>query len=338
MYSKTDTEIWYDDKLRALPEDARWTFHYLLTSPHRNIIGFYRLSLNYAIDDLQWPVTRLQKALKFLVEGGFIFWDDEKGIVLIKNFLKWNKLEGIKQTQGAVNALKKLPQTNLILEFEKIVNQYPYAPLIIEIQKRKNSVSIQYPYTIDSVSEGDRFCIDSNNHNNNSNNNSNHNNNTKKKSADADDVCGQPVDNSPSRKDVEALLKDYHAILPKLPKTIKLNDEIINDGKKILTEHGYDFIVKIFQDIKNYPHLMGENGRGWRATFPWIMKPANFTKIINGTYDYAKADAQKSNYDRQMEELARGIAEEEAKMRGDCDEQSGIQETTRPDYIDIPTG
>lgn len=33
------------------------------------------------------------------------------------------------------------------------------------------------------------------------------------------------------------------------------------------------------------PLLTGQNGRGWRADFDWICKPANFTKLMEGNYD-----------------------------------------------------
>jgi uncharacterized protein YdaU (DUF1376 family) len=33
------------------------------------------------------------------------------------------------------------------------------------------------------------------------------------------------------------------------------------------------------------PLLTGQTGRGWRADFDWLCKPANFTKLMEGNYD-----------------------------------------------------
>lgn len=37
--------------------------------------------------------------------------------------------------------------------------------------------------------------------------------------------------------------------------------------------------------IDRSPFLCGQNDRGWKAYFDWMLKPANFTKLIEGTYD-----------------------------------------------------
>jgi len=33
------------------------------------------------------------------------------------------------------------------------------------------------------------------------------------------------------------------------------------------------------------PLLIGDNGRGWRADYDWVLKPANLAKILEGNYD-----------------------------------------------------
>jgi hypothetical protein len=38
------------------------------------------------------------------------------------------------------------------------------------------------------------------------------------------------------------------------------------------------------------PHLLGENERGWKASFDWILKPANLTKVMEGNYVRAKTN------------------------------------------------
>lgn len=45
-----------------------------------------------------------------------------------------------------------------------------------------------------------------------------------------------------------------------------------------------DFLEAI-SAIDRSPFLCGENDRRWKAYFDWMLKPANFTKLIEGTYD-----------------------------------------------------
>lgn len=37
--------------------------------------------------------------------------------------------------------------------------------------------------------------------------------------------------------------------------------------------------------IERSAFLRGENDRGWKAHFDWMLEPKNFTKLIEGTYD-----------------------------------------------------
>jgi hypothetical protein len=37
--------------------------------------------------------------------------------------------------------------------------------------------------------------------------------------------------------------------------------------------------------INSNPFLRGENDTGWKASFDWLLKPGNFTKVIEGVYD-----------------------------------------------------
>lgn len=40
--------------------------------------------------------------------------------------------------------------------------------------------------------------------------------------------------------------------------------------------------------IRDAPHLMGQNDRGWTADFDWVLEPRNLTRITEGNYDRRK--------------------------------------------------
>lgn len=50
-------------------------------------------------------------------------------------------------------------------------------------------------------------------------------------------------------------------------------------------ETGFDFL-RVLEKIKSSPHLKGDNQRGWKVTFDWIIEnDKNYLKIIEGQYE-----------------------------------------------------
>jgi len=58
--------------------------------------------------------------------------------------------------------------------------------------------------------------------------------------------------------------------------------------KKLVTErveeHGKIVVNEMLQTVKNCPYLLGENDKGWRASFNWLFQSVNFVKVVEGTY------------------------------------------------------
>lgn len=91
----------------------------------------------------------------------------------------------------------------------------------------------------------------------------------------------------------------YHNMLPELPpapnQTEKRKKNISQrwretvkvpsaDGFKEWPCNDLEFWKRFFNRVRNSPHLMGENERGWQANLEWITKKENFYKIIEGNY------------------------------------------------------
>lgn len=91
----------------------------------------------------------------------------------------------------------------------------------------------------------------------------------------------------------------YHKMLPELPpapnQTEKRKKNIAQRWKetaKVPSRGGFqefpcndlEFWERFFGRVRNSPHLMGENERGWQANLEWITKKENFYKIIEGNY------------------------------------------------------
>ncbi len=53
-----------------------------------------------------------------------------------------------------------------------------------------------------------------------------------------------------------------------------------------IKEAGVDGFTEAIGTIEASPFLRGENGRGWRADFDWMLEPKNFTKLREGAYGH----------------------------------------------------
>lgn len=78
----------------------------------------------------------------------------------------------------------------------------------------------------------------------------------------------------------------YHSICISYP-TIKAIDG--NRRKAVAarwrTNRSLDTFEELFRIAEASPFLKGQNDRNWSADFDWMMKPSNFTKILEHRYD-----------------------------------------------------
>jgi hypothetical protein len=159
MYTRVESKFWQDEKMRAVTDDARYLMLYLLTSPHRNIMGFYFLPVPYACFDLGWDEKRFSKGLNELLKIQVIRYDQGSHVVLIQNYLKHNPLENPNQVKSAIDRLGEMPQTSLFREFARILEQSnkPFIkPLIEHLHER-----MRQPVTVtvtESVTEVKDIC------------------------------------------------------------------------------------------------------------------------------------------------------------------------------------
>ena len=92
-YTKVPRNLWDNERFRGLPEDSRNLYLYLLTSPHSNSIGYFRIDDAYISADLQWDRPRLDAAWPPLLEAGFAMRDARARLVFLVDALRENQPE-----------------------------------------------------------------------------------------------------------------------------------------------------------------------------------------------------------------------------------------------------
>jgi hypothetical protein len=70
-----------------------------------------------------------------------------------------------------------------------------------------------------------------------------------------------------------------------LPKVIQLTEKRKKHMRARLKERPLKDWISIFKKVAATPFLTGQNDRGWKADFDWVMNPDNVAKILEGKYD-----------------------------------------------------
>lgn len=100
----------------------------------------------------------------------------------------------------------------------------------------------------------------------------------------------EPVINPDEEKEKSCAKKEkeiidyFHKQCSTLPKVQLVNDTRKKAIKARIKDVGIEKVMHVIKMTGESSFLNGENDRGWSADFDWIMKPTNFTKILEGNY------------------------------------------------------
>ena len=121
--------------MRPASNDEKLLMLYIITCPHKNLLGLYFLPEEYICCDLRWTLEQLRKTMHELQKINRVLYDSRNSVVLIKNYLKHNPLENPNQVKAAVEKFNELPDTTCFEEFDRVIERY-YKPFMKPLQKR----------------------------------------------------------------------------------------------------------------------------------------------------------------------------------------------------------
>lgn len=158
MYTKVESQFWRDEKMKPASDEAKLLMFYLLTSPHKNLIGFYYLPHAYGCADLKWSQEKYKSALQELIDLDRIVYDDNSEVVLIKNHLKYNPIQNQNQAKAAIEKFNELPKTTDTKPFAEALakNFKPFMQPLRELlqQRLGQPVEVTVTDTVKVTGEG----------------------------------------------------------------------------------------------------------------------------------------------------------------------------------------
>lgn len=124
-YFPVSPRFWTDPDMLRCSDDAKLLALYLLTGPHRRTEGLFRLPKPYICADLGWTLERLAEPFRELLSpAGFLAYDDQAQVVLIRNALKYQAPQNPNQVKAVLKHLGDLPDTPLTCEFRQLAERY----------------------------------------------------------------------------------------------------------------------------------------------------------------------------------------------------------------------
>lgn len=126
-FGRLKTVMWRNRKFRALSDDGKMLWLYLIACPHGNALGAFVVSTGYMIDDLQWESVRLSKTISELLANGFIQRDETHDLIVIQSWWEHNTIENDNVALGAAKTFDLLPQCALLIQAFRDFSALPKA-------------------------------------------------------------------------------------------------------------------------------------------------------------------------------------------------------------------
>lgn len=108
-YGQIQSSYWQTASEEVWSDDAKIIGAYLLTGPHTNGLGCFRLPAAYIADDFGWSMKRIEATFKELSRHEFC--ERYGAVILIPKFLRWNKIVNPRVAKAREN------------EFDALTNQ-----------------------------------------------------------------------------------------------------------------------------------------------------------------------------------------------------------------------
>ncbi len=132
-WTRIDSRVWSDAGFRQLTEHERLVWMYLLTCPHGNMLGLFRLPVLYAAADTGYAIEQLEDAMVAIEKAGLIKRDGE--LVWICRFLRYNAIAGPKSDACAAGIAEEADRVPFLLQLATITEEMGLTETTIALRK-----------------------------------------------------------------------------------------------------------------------------------------------------------------------------------------------------------
>lgn len=115
-YAQIQCAFWVHPKIKELSHNAKLLAAYLISGPHSNGLGCYRLPLQYINSDLNWRTSTATKAMRELSEIDFCDYCESTQIVFMPNFMRWNSFKNKNVATARQKEFNQLPSNLRFME------------------------------------------------------------------------------------------------------------------------------------------------------------------------------------------------------------------------------
>lgn len=271
-YGQIQCSFWTDPEILSLGNDAKLLAAYLMTGPHSNGIGCYRLPFGYVEADFGWSSETVSKAFAELSEIGFAMYCERSQFVFMPRFLKFNPISNANVATNREREFRVVPK-----------NSSFYAALAQSLLTFGKHFANPFETLLQTIAEG----------------------------LDEGFTKQDPTRTEPNREEQERegaaappacphqeIIELYHETLPALPRVKAWTDErqalLRSRWREDPKRQDLDWWRKFFGYVSQSDFLMGRaKGRGdappFMADLEWLIRPKNFVKVIEGKYENREA-------------------------------------------------
>jgi hypothetical protein len=275
-YGKVHSKFWTDRKVRAMSEPAKVLALYLLTGPHRNLLGAMRVPDGYIGADLGWTEKRTAEARGELAKCGFVVCGQD-GWIFIVNQLRYDPLQNRNQAVAAWNIFDEID--------DEAIRPVAAARLLDALEPFKEAFDIQKA-ALKALLERYRNPIE-----------------TPSEPLPTPVPAPAPLPAPAPEPDICALAVGLWNDLAQdtgLPSVQVLSDERRGHLRKRLVDcGGIDGWSAAMAKVRDSPFLLGKNKDGWKADFDFLLRKSKFIKLMEGGYD-----GQRNNFNNGFAQLA----------------------------------
>jgi hypothetical protein len=115
-YGAIHTCFWIHPEIQKLNDSAKLLAVYLLTGPHTNMLGCFRLPLGYIGEDLDWESEIIASSLESLLGIHFATYDYHCHWIFLQQFLIWNPIENPNQGKNIIRLFEQVPKKACFFE------------------------------------------------------------------------------------------------------------------------------------------------------------------------------------------------------------------------------